>query len=185
MLSGWPNRHRATLPIAAGPVLALLLAASSHAAPLQQGRVVDLGGRPLGAAMVTWEKPGDQPGPTAVSVFTDDSGRFRFPQAVDGGRPIVKALGYRMLDSDVAAPGDGAGITLIMRADANQAGTAPASAWLGRAADPATREAAVMTCVGCHQMPAPEVRAYASSIHDVPHADAATTSRAGARSCST
>jgi cytochrome c len=175
MLSGWLSRHRATASIAAGSVFALLLAASGHAAPLQQGRVVDLSGRPLGAAMVTWEKPGDQPGPSAVTVFTDDSGRFRFPQAVDGGRPVVKALGYRMLDGQVAAPGDGAGITIIMRADANQAGIAPASAWLGRAADPATRAAAVMTCVGCHQMPAPEVRAYAGSIHDVPHADAATT----------
>ena len=173
MLSGWLNRHRAKAPMAVGPVVALLLAASSHAAPLQQGRVVDLSGRPLGAAMVTWEKPGDQPGPTAISVFTDDSGRFRFPQAVDGGRPIVKALGYRMLDSHIAAPGDDAGITIIMRADANQAGIAPASAWLGRAADPATRAAAVMTCVGCHQLPTPEVRAYARSMHDVPHADAA------------
>jgi hypothetical protein len=32
MLSGWLNRHRATAPKAAGPVVALLLAASSHAA---------------------------------------------------------------------------------------------------------------------------------------------------------
>jgi cytochrome c len=162
------------MSIAAVFIVALLAAAAGHAAPLLEGRVVDLGGRPLGDAMVTWEKPRGRAGPTAVTVFTDDSGRFRFPEPVGGGQPVARLLGYRMVDMGAAAQGHGTGITLIMRADANQAGIAPASAWLGRVADPAVREAAVMTCVGCHQMPAPEVRAYARSIHDVPHANAAT-----------
>ena len=55
-----------------------------------------------------------------------------------------------------------------MRPEANQAGTAPASAYLreiGRAED---REALIDTCVACHQLPAPEVRAYAKLLDDTP-----------------
>jgi cytochrome c len=172
MLSFWLSRKPAATPAAAACLAALLLTTGGHAAPLAGGRVVDLGGRPLGGAMVTWEKSRGQAGPSALTVFTSEDGSFRFPGPLDGGQPTVRLLGYRMVDGQLAAP-DG-GVTIMMRPDANQAGIAPASAWLGRAADPAAREAAVMTCVGCHQMPAPEVRAYARSISDVPHADAAS-----------
>ncbi|MFO1402488.1 MAG: hypothetical protein U1F30_14955 [Steroidobacteraceae bacterium] len=141
------------------------------AAPLH-GRVLDLGGQPLAGAMLTWEKPPDAAGPTAVTVFTDAAGEFRFPAGVDAGRPLVQRLGYRALE--VQPPADAAGLTILMRAEANQAGVAPASAWLGRATDGAAREQVVMNCVGCHQLPAPEVRAYARSMAALPGADAAS-----------
>jgi streptogramin lyase/cytochrome c551/c552 len=167
MSSGRLSSHRKRALLALAALWSIALAGDGRAARLE-GRVVDLNGQPLAGAMVTWEKAREQSGPTAVTVFTDDAGRFRFPEDVQGGRLSVKALGYRMVDA-------GRGSTLIMRAEANQAGIAPASAWLGRVADPAVREAAVMSCVGCHQLPAPEVRAYAKSIHDVSHGDAAAS----------
>ncbi|HSD73759.1 MAG TPA: carboxypeptidase regulatory-like domain-containing protein [Steroidobacteraceae bacterium] len=135
------------------------------------GRVVDLNGRPLQQAMVTVAKEAGQAGPTAVTVFTDDSGRFRFPSDAHGGAPSVRALGYRMIDVGVDSRSQATGVTILMRADSNQAGIAPASAWLGRISDPNDRVQLVMTCVACHQMPAPEVRTFARMIRDVPGAD--------------
>lgn len=156
-------------------VATLLRAAGASDAPPSaplHGRVLELGGRPLAGAMLTWEKPSGAAGPAAVSVFTDATGRFQFPAGVDAGRPAAQLLGYRALEEQ--PPADAAGLTILMRADANQAGVAPASAWLGRATDAAAREQVVMNCVGCHQLPAPEVRAYARSIAAVPGADAAS-----------
>jgi streptogramin lyase/cytochrome c551/c552 len=163
---------RGSLPAAAA--IALLLAASARAEPALQGSVVDLGGRPLAGAMLTWEKPPAAAGPTAVTVFTDAGGHFRFPPSVSGGRPAVRLLGYRAIDDQPAASAGGAEMIIVMRADANQSGVAPASAWLASAADQAAREHTVMNCVGCHQLPAPEVRAYAASIQDQPQSDAAS-----------
>jgi streptogramin lyase len=134
------------------------------------GRVVDLNGQPLPKAMVTLTREPGQAGPTAVTVFTDDSGRFRSPPDTSGRAPSARALGYRMVDVASDSP---AGVTIIMRSDANQAGIAPASAWLGRAS-PDDRGQLVMACVACHQMPAPEVRAFARMIEDIPGADAAS-----------
>jgi streptogramin lyase/cytochrome c551/c552 len=173
---------RAMVVVALVAAAALLRAAgaadaSSPAltAPLH-GRVLDLGGRPLPGAMLTWEKPPGAAGATAVTVFADAAGEFRFPEGVGAGagagRLAAKLLGYRQLAEQ--PPADAAGLTILMRADANQAGIAPASAWLGRAGDSAAREQVVMNCVGCHQLPSPEVRAYARSVADVPGADAAT-----------
>ncbi|MFO1410431.1 MAG: hypothetical protein U1F06_08660 [Steroidobacteraceae bacterium] len=84
----------------------------------------------------------------------------------------MQRLGYRALE--VQPPADAAGLTILMRAEANQAGVAPASAWLGRATDGAAREQVVMNCVGCHQLPRPRCRAYARSMAALPGADAAS-----------
>jgi cytochrome c len=156
--------------LALGPAVRLV-AASAAGAPLH-GRVVDLGGRALAGAMLTWEKPAGVAGPTAVSVFSGAAGEFRFPATVTTGRPTVQLLGYRAVEEQ--PPADGGALTILMRADANQAGIAPASAWLGRGTDAAARGQVVMNCVGCHQLPAPQVRAYAASLQGLPGASAAS-----------
>jgi streptogramin lyase len=146
-----------------------LLSLWSGATSALDGRVVDLNGQPLPQAMVTLTKEAGQPGPSAVTVFTDESGHFRFP-ADARGAPSVRVLGYRMIDVGGDFRARAADVTLIMRADSNQAGIAPASAWLGRI-NAEDRTQLVMACVACHQMPAPEVRAFARMIRDVPNAD--------------
>jgi streptogramin lyase len=126
--------------------------------------VVDLNGRGLAQAMVTVTKQAGAPGASAVTVFTGADGRFRFPDGHEGSTPSVRLLGFETVDT--AAREGAHELTIIMRPDANQAGTAPASAWLRNVPDAADKTAVVMACVGCHQIPAPEVRAYAKLIHD-------------------
>src|SRR5262245_50168868 len=154
-------------------VLLGLASAASVAASGIEGQVFDLNGRALNQAMVTFTKDAAEPGPTAVTVFTDDTGHFAFPQAPTRGTVSAQLLGYRALEPATRVQGGATDVRLILRADANQAGIAPASAWLGHSATPADKTQLVMTCVGCHQLPAPEVRAYAKLIHDVPTKDAA------------
>ena len=128
--------------------------------------MLDLNGQPLRHAMVSLAKEAGQSGPAAVTVFTDENGNFVFPEGSAGTVPTAKLLGYRTIE----AVSGTAGIKIVMRSDANDAGVAPASAWLAHA-DPKDKAQVVMSCVACHQMPAPEVRAYAKLIHDVPTAD--------------
>ncbi len=156
-----------------GPALTARSGEPPAVAAVLRGRVVDSGGRALSGAMLTLEQPAGTPGPAAVTVFSDADGRFGFPEAVSAGRPVARLLGYRMAEDQ--PPADASGLTILMRPDANQAGVAPASAWLGRTGDAAARAQVVMNCVGCHQLPAPEVRAWARSQQDVPGADAAST----------
>ena len=63
-------------------------------------------------------------------------------------------------------------LTVIMRSTSNYADVAPASAWLAKL-NPAKREKLIADCVGCHQVPAPEFRAYAGQIVSVTGVDSA------------
>jgi hypothetical protein len=149
---------------------------SASAAPQIQGRVLGLNGRAVNQAMVTLTAVAGQSGPTAVTVFADERGYFQFPDSlanVAGATPNAQALGYRMVDAVSRKTANGVDVTLIMRPDANEAGVAPASAWLQSISDPRDKSEVVQRCVSCHQMPAPDVRAYAALIHDVPNADPA------------
>jgi streptogramin lyase len=150
-------------------VAGAFLASTALAGTKITGQVVDLNGRPLHQAMVTLTKQPDVAGPTATTVFTDESGTFAFPEGSPAGTLTVRHLGFRMMDPPASTQGS-TNIRIIMRADANQAGIAPASAWLAHA-DPNDKADVAMTCVGCHQIPAPEVRTYAKLIHDLPAAD--------------
>jgi len=78
----------------------------------------------------------------------------------------VRSLGYRQIESEI--PTGNAPVTILMRPEANQANVAPASAYLKDLKNGADREALVMACVACHQMPAPEVRDYAKLLDDTP-----------------
>lgn len=129
------------------------------------GRVADLNNQDLSGAMVTLTKSPQALGPTAMTVFADEHGAFVFPPTAPAGTLSVRLLGYKQVESPLPA---GEHATLLMRPEANQAGTAPASAYLRGVANDADREVLVGTCVGCHQLPAPEVRAYAKLLDDTP-----------------
>jgi virginiamycin B lyase len=147
------------------------LAIASFALAATHGRVTDLNGAPLAQAMVTLTKSAQSAGATATTVFTGTAGEFSFPEGSPPGTLQVRLLNFRQIGGPLAA--DPGALTLIMRPEANQAGTAPASAYLKDMKDPAHREALVMTCVACHQLPAPEVRAYAALLDDTPSTQSA------------
>jgi hypothetical protein len=153
------------------PVLLMGLTVATGALAATHGRVTDLNGAPLAQAMVTLTKSAPAAGATATTVFTGSTGEFNFPAGTPPGTVQVRLLNYRQIGG-AAAAGAGA-LTLLMRPEANQAGTAPASAYLKDMKDPAHREALVMTCVACHQLPAPEVRAYAKLLDDTPSTQSA------------
>jgi streptogramin lyase len=134
------------------------------------GKVFDINGHALIQAMVTLGKAAAEQGPTAVTVFTDQNGQFQFPVARTGRDPTVRLLGYRTQEIIPHPEHDGLHFDILMRAETNQAGTAPASAYIGSVA-PEDKEQLVMTCSACHQIPAPEVRAYAKMIYDIPGVD--------------
>jgi streptogramin lyase len=131
------------------------------------GRVADLNGHGLPGALVTLTKSPQERGPTALTVFADEQGAFTFPSAAPAGALSVRLLGYTQVEGPASA-GASEPATLLMRPDANQAGTAPASAYLRGIAREADRETLIGTCVGCHQIPAPEVRDYAKLLDDTP-----------------
>ncbi|HTC53392.1 MAG TPA: carboxypeptidase regulatory-like domain-containing protein, partial [Steroidobacteraceae bacterium] len=161
-----PLRQRAQL---AAWLIGLGFAATTLAAT--HGQVTDLNGAPLAQAMVTLTKSAQAAGATATTVFTGAKGEFSFAPSAPPGTLQVRLLNFRQIGGPLpATPG---ALTLLMRPDANQAGTAPASAYLKDMKDPAHREALVMTCVACHQLPAPEVRAYAKLLDDTPSTQSA------------
>ena len=164
-------------------VLSVWLPAAAHAQLAVRGHVFDTNGRPVTQAQVTIRRPPGSHGATAVTVFTDERGLFRFSEffAETGSADLpllVRALGFKQLNVSSSLTGDGRrndvlDVTVVMRRTSNQAGVAPASAWLGVIENPDEREEMVMLCVACHQHPTPEVRAYANAIDDVHTADRA------------
>ncbi|HEY4212461.1 MAG TPA: carboxypeptidase regulatory-like domain-containing protein [Steroidobacteraceae bacterium] len=148
--------------------IALLLAGALCGVALAatQGRVTDLNGTPVTQAMVTLTKATGVSGATATTVFTNEGGDFAFAVDSPTGTLSVRRLGYRQIEREVKTANTP--VTILMRPDANQAGIAPASAYLQHFNNQADREALVMNCVACHQMPAPEVRDYARLLDDTP-----------------
>ena len=141
-----------------------------------EGHVYDLNGKALSQAMITVSMDPGQPGPSAITTFTDENGRFQFPDyAGSSTTPTAKALGYRQVDTVTKHVADGVDVTVIMRFERNQNGVAPASAWLAHISDPKDRMTLVMNCTGCHQMPAPAVREYAKLTYDTASGEPAAT----------
>jgi streptogramin lyase len=145
----------------AAALAACSLGGAAHA-DMARGRVVDINGRPLSQVQVTF-KPMRSSGASAVTVFTDDRGAFA---AEDAEGPFeVRALGFAPVHQAIKlADGQIIDITIVMRAVANQADVAPSSAWLARIDDAEAKADLIQNCITCHQMPAPEVRAYAAAI---------------------
>lgn len=153
------------------PAVLIGVAFASGAAAATHGRITDLNGTPLPQAMVTLTKLPQAAGATATTVFTSSAGEFSFPADAPRGTLNVRLLNYQQMGS--AVPVGPQALTIVMRPEANQAGTAPASAYLKDMKDAAYRETLVMTCVACHQLPAPEVRAYAKLLDDSPSTQSA------------
>ena len=149
--------------------LALLLAPAASADQRVAGRVVDLNGMPLVGSMVSLRTSGADAGARYVSVFTSTGGRFEFPE------PIADSLQVRSLEHEQLEPiteltADASELTIVMKPRLNQADVAPASAWLA-GADRDEKAFFIRDCIGCHQVPAPEVRNYAQLIAGVSGAD--------------
>jgi streptogramin lyase len=162
------------------------LGGAALADTLVVGHVLDENAQPLAQAQVTLERAPGAPGASAVTVFTDADGSFRFPEAFPDFPTAELPIGARALGFSQASTTTAEGMsgelnvldaTIVMSAAANQADVAPSSAWLARIGDQAAKETLIQNCVGCHQMPAPEVRAYAAAIAAVENADPAFVRR--------
>ncbi len=132
------------------------------------GRVVTAdAARGVPGAAVTLTLPAEYQGASAVTVFTDDTGRYAFPSSLlpaSTGLPAGAALSARLLgyaEVPSAAPRD---LTRTLRAVANIADQAPASAWLNQMPAGDERNLLITSCTSCHQMPSPKVREYAAQI---------------------
>ena len=141
------------------------------------GQIVDLNGRAVSNAMITLYPT--YPGPTAITVYSNSDGAFVFPDQenlndaseVDVG---IRALGYELVESIFSeSEENGVALNVIVRYTPNQAESAPASAWLGQAADHEAASTFVMDCIGCHQVPNTEFRHYSSAIAAIPGEDRA------------
>jgi streptogramin lyase len=176
-------RRIALLVAAAG---AFGLAGAARADTAVAGHVLDANGRPLAQVQVTLE-PAPSPGPAAITVFTDEDGAFAFPDAFPslGGEPALRAraLGHTQVSFNAATVRSGrdraVDATIVMRAATNQADVAPSSAWLARIEIPETKAELIQLCITCHQIPAPEVRAYAAAIDAVDIGDPAVARAQG------
>jgi streptogramin lyase len=160
----------------------MLLASSANAAALS-GQILDLNGNAVSGAMITVAPAA--PGPTALTVFSDSSGTFRFPahEAFGDGSDLavsVRALGFELVESTVLDAGaERITMTVIVRATSNQVSAAPPSAWLQQVGDHESTSTFILDCIGCHQVPAPQFRAYAAAMADIPGANRADITRQG------
>ena len=158
----------------------LCLATTVQAGMLVSGTAVDLNGRPVVHAQISLRTPEPHTGADVITLFTDDKGRFSFPEAItdlDLADPELSAriLGYEQLSvSATASEDDVVDVTIVMRKASNQADVAPASAWLTRIEDRDEKAMFVRNCVGCHQVPSAAVRAYGKQIAAVDGSDSAT-----------
>ena len=160
----------------------ILLVQPAVAGTVFSGRVLDLMGNPLPQAMVSFADEQKQNGADFITVFTDIDGSFSIPgtfTGIDVSRPplSVRSPGYQLLHT-TASPSVPAGkqgaetvnLTVIMQRTTNYASVAPPSAWLA-SLEPKEKELLVNSCVGCHEVPAPEVRNYAKLVASVTGTD--------------
>ena len=141
------------------------------------GYIYDLSGNPLSQAMVSVNTGEHRQGADVVTVFTDAEGQFHFPETVSGitnpeQQVSTRVPGFEQTRVTAAALNGALKLTVMMRRTANYANSAPASAWLANI-NAVDKENLVMSCIGCHQVPGPEVRAYAKQIADVTSSDPA------------
>jgi streptogramin lyase len=159
------------------------LGAAAQADTTITGQVLDVNGLPVAQAQVTFEPGLGAAGPSAVTVFTDADGAFAFSDALRepeaGGFPLnARALGWAQVSSHVDFSGARrnrrAEATIIMRPTDNVAAVAPSSAWLAQIEDADAKAELIQLCITCHQIPAPEMRAYATAIDEVEIGDPET-----------
>jgi len=152
-----------------------LIATGTLQAGTIEGQVVDSNGNPLPQIQVIYTRDDGARGASVVTVFSDADGSFQFPddypeRITTDADITARALGFQQVDRVMETRRRDASLTFVMKAVANQADVAPGSAWLGRIKDRKEKADFIMNCIDCHQVPAPEVRAYAAAIDDL-HAD--------------
>src|SRR6267142_510043 len=135
------------------------------------GRVVGVSdGRGVSGAAVTLSYVAGAPGPSAVTVFTDEKGHFNFPADVAtpnaGSSLQIMKLGYRQVSSRELGARQSS-VTVFVEPLANIAATVPASAWLARLPPSTAKHIVMANCADCHQFPSPRVREYATMIEAV------------------
>lgn len=166
--------------VCVGPfAMAAKTAQTTAAAGELTGRVMAIGnGQPVPEAMVTLTFPSATRAPTAITVFSDAQGVFRFsglPSPLPEATTVAASkLGYRQVE-----PSDGklrldrvpAGERpqVLLETIGDIADSVPASAWLApMPAGEANEKAITITsCTSCHQFPSPRVRQYAAQIEAV------------------
>jgi virginiamycin B lyase len=89
-------------------------------------------------------------GGPAVTVFTDEAGRFAVPTVSDGEHALTARLGGLRSQADTAKAGDPVAAELRLAAD--PAAEAASSAWLSLLPDGAEKRRFVLDCTGCHQL---------------------------------
>jgi cytochrome c len=151
-------------------LVVMLAGAPAWGAPLS-GRVVDLNGQAVPGAMVTVAT--SLPGPTAMTVYSDAKGEFSYPDQLNAGdgheiKVTLRALGYELLDNRITGAAGNLQLVILARSTTNQIRSAPPSAWLLAAGDHEANSTFILDCIGCHQVPAPQFRAYANAMADIP-----------------
>jgi streptogramin lyase len=140
--------------VAGGAILSPCLAAPASAQRLE-GQVRGPDGAPVAGAMLTVRR-GDPE--HAVTVWSDDAGRFRTPDLAGAGATSLRARRIGWKDLVVAEPAAAAPLHLVMEPERDPAAVAaqlPANRWyellLARVDDPAQREELKRQCTYCHQ----------------------------------
>ena len=150
-------------------LVALSLFSTVSAQTMIDGHVFDLNGSPVTQALVSVRTAASHKGADIISVFTDNQGYFKFQQRITGVSDqddaiVIRKLGYETVNiTAIENRKKNNNLTAVMRKTTNFANVAPASAWLSGMA-PADMENVVNNCIGCHQVPASEARAYAKQI---------------------
>ena len=158
-----------------GTCLVLLSWITSAQAQSLEGTVLDINGNPVQNMMITVYPT--EPGPTAITVFSNESGAFTLPVADPASEssqmPLeVRSLTHELVSKEIHQGEDGApAISLIARPVRNQVDTAPASAWLSQLGEPEATATFIQDCIGCHQVPAPEFRAWVTAMDNIPGDD--------------
>lgn len=150
-------------------LLVCALANPVSAQTMVDGHVFHINGTPVNQAQVSIRTSDRHKGADVISVFTDGQGYFKIQQRIAGISDSDDAITVRKLGLETVNISEFNDrkkqnkLTVVMRKTANYAADAPASAWLTDLA-PVKKENLVNSCIGCHQVPAPEVRAYAKQI---------------------
>ncbi|MFI5215967.1 MAG: carboxypeptidase regulatory-like domain-containing protein [Candidatus Limnocylindria bacterium] len=140
--------------------LVILPALAANAAPgglRIQGELRDASGNPVPGAMIRF-RAGDPA--HGLSVFADETGRFRSPPLPSAGPwdVRVRRIGWRDLHATATASDPAAALALVLAREddpAQLAAQLPANRWyqlvLARIEDPAQREELKRQCTYCHQ----------------------------------
>lgn len=147
----------------------------SGAAVPAAGRVINLAdGAPVAQASVVVASNDTElaAGLAAVTVFTDEDGRFSLESGMlpegPGYRIQVRKLGYREVAApDGSAAASGEARRIYVEPVGNIAGDAPASAWLAALPAGQDKEVLITSCSSCHQVFSPKMRDYAAKIEAV------------------